>query len=85
MFCHLQTHNSHFGDKHEIISIQTYEFSPGKYKKVFCEHHNKTVDRACEECKKLACNSCNLDEEGCTGKLIIETVFECFCKFECSC
>ena len=68
MFCHLQTHNSHFGDKHEIISIQTYEFSPGKYKKVFCEHHNKTVDRACEECKKLACNSCDLYEEGCTGK-----------------
>ena len=74
MFCHLQTHNFHFGDKHEIISIRTYEFSLGKYKNVFCKLHNKTANIFNEECKELACNSCDLYKEGCKSMIIIEII-----------
>ena len=68
MCCHFQTHNSHFGSRHETISIQTYELTPGMYKTAFCEFHNKTIEMACGECKKQACTSCDLYEEDCTGK-----------------
>ena len=68
MFCHLQTHNSHFGDKHDMISIEVYELSPGKYKNVFCELHNKMIEIACEDCKKQVCTICDLIDEDCAGK-----------------
>ena len=71
LYYYLQVHDSYFGDKHETISIQTYELSPGKYKNVFCELHNRTIEIACEDCKKLVCNSCGLNYKDCAGKQCI--------------
>ena len=59
----------YFGNEHRVISMQVYESSPAKYKKVFCEHHSTEVlVKACKKCDKMLCAHCDISDEDCTGK-----------------
>ena len=65
-----QRHNGYFGDEHRVISIEVYESSPAKYKKVFCEHHSTEVlVKACKKCDRLTCVECDISEEYCSGEI----------------
>ena len=67
-----QKHFDYFGGEHEVLSIQRYEQSPNKYKKVFCEPHEKEVlVKACEKCDKLICYDCD-GSENCPGSYILQ-------------
>ena len=60
----------YFGEEHQVVSIEVYDSSPGKYKKVFCEHHkNEVLTKACKKCDKLTCVECDISEEYCSGEI----------------
>ena len=65
----MQAHADYHEDEHEVIPIEVYEQSPGKYKKVFCDQHpQEPLIKACKQCSKLVCNECDRTEDDCTGK-----------------